>query len=308
MNPILILLAAHNGEAYLVKQIDSILRQTDKDWRLILSDDRSSDATRSILLDYAEQYPDRIVFFDHKQQFGSPVSHFLFLLSHFAEEDACVMFADQDDVWHADKVEVCRRAMAETMRSYDGPLLLHTDLRVVDSELREIAPSFLRRAHLSGQSAVFSHLLIQNVVSGNTCMMNPALLRLCAKHLPREMPIMHDWWLALIAAAYGRIVFLDQATVDYRQHDGNQVGSKDVGSFAFFTGKLLHPVKARFILRETMRQARLFGECFDNRLACGYGALPNISKLRRIRFVAQNNIWKVTPNKCLGILGEILLI
>lgn len=308
MDEILILLAAHNGERYLKEQIDSIVCQEDKNWRLILSDDSSSDKTRSILRHYAERYPKRITFFDHGRQFGSPAAHFLFLISQFSQEAAFVMFADQDDVWHSDKVATCRRAMEEAMQSYSGPLLLHTDLRVVDSELREIAPSFLRRAHLSGHSVSLSHLLIQNVVSGNTCMINPTLFRLCAEHLPSEPPVMHDWWLALIAAATGRIVYLDRATVDYRQHSSNRVGSKDVGSSYYLIGRLFHPVQVRYVLRETMRQARLFGECFDNTLARCYGELPNVSKLQRICFVADNNIWKETPDKFLGVLGEIFFI
>jgi rhamnosyltransferase len=37
---------------------------------------------------------------------------------------------------------------------------------------------------------------------------------------------MHDWWLALIAAAFGAIGFIDTPTVLYRQHATNVIGSR----------------------------------------------------------------------------------
>ena len=55
-----ILLAAHNGAAYLPAQLESILIQTDPDWHLTVSDDGSTDDTPRIIDEYARRYPERI--------------------------------------------------------------------------------------------------------------------------------------------------------------------------------------------------------------------------------------------------------
>jgi hypothetical protein len=38
--------------------------------------------------------------------------------------------------------------------------------------------------------------------------------------------IMHDWWLALVAAATGYIDYVDRPLVFYRQHTKNSIGAK----------------------------------------------------------------------------------
>ena len=65
-------------------------------------------------------------------------------------------------------------------------------------------------------------LLSQNVVTGCTVMVNRALLDLAAPW--PEAAVMHDWYLALVAACFGQIGLVEEATIDYRQHERNQVG------------------------------------------------------------------------------------
>ena len=50
-----ILMATYNGEKYLVEQIESILNQTYKNIRLIISDDESKDGTKKILKEYEKK-------------------------------------------------------------------------------------------------------------------------------------------------------------------------------------------------------------------------------------------------------------
>ena len=104
MAAIRILLAAYNGEAYLRQQLDSVLAQTCRDFQLIVSDDQSRDETPRILEEYAEKYPDMILYYRSGLRFGSAQGHFMHLLKTFSQSDY-IMFCDQDDVWHPDKVE-----------------------------------------------------------------------------------------------------------------------------------------------------------------------------------------------------------
>ena len=135
-----------------------------------------------------------------------------------------LMFADQDDVWHPEKVEKSYACMkqAEARFGRETPLLVHSDLRVCDQNLREIAPSFFRYQALNPERQTLRDLMVQNNVTGCTMMINRALADLAA--IPAEA-ICHDWYLALTAAAFGRIVCLKEVLTDYRQHSGNVYGA-----------------------------------------------------------------------------------
>ncbi len=50
-----VLLATYNGEKYLAEQIESILNQTYKNIRILISDDCSKDNTREIIKEYQKK-------------------------------------------------------------------------------------------------------------------------------------------------------------------------------------------------------------------------------------------------------------
>jgi hypothetical protein len=137
-----------------------------------------------------------------------------------------IAFADQDDVWQVDKLdrEVDALRAREAAVGSAVPLLVHSDLRVVDEQLRPIHSSFLSFQGLGHNRATpLQTLLTQNFVTGCTTVVNRSLLRAA---LPLPDVVMHDWWLALCAAALGEILYCPGATVLYRQHDRNAAGSR----------------------------------------------------------------------------------
>ena len=215
---ILILLAAYKGGRFIRPMVDSILAQDVGGWRLILSDD--GEDTAPILQEYADKYPDKITHYRSGRRFGSAQKHFMHLLEQFGGQADCIMFSDQDDVWHPDKVRLTLRLMEQAETDPALPVLVHTDLRVVDGQLHEMDPSFQHYSGLDGHRLALEQLLVQNVVTGCTMMINRSLARLACRPVGEGDMLMHDWWLALIAAAMGRAVFLDRATIDYRQHGG----------------------------------------------------------------------------------------
>jgi hypothetical protein len=92
-------------------------------------------------------------------------------------------------------------------------------------------------------------LLMQNFIPGNTMLLNAAL-REKVGDIP-DGAIMHDYWVALVAASFGRIAFVDEPLVLYRQHGGNVI-SADArsGSLADFKEKLRRNVlQAKSFLR-----------------------------------------------------------
>jgi hypothetical protein len=53
---------------------------------------------------------------------------------------------------------------------------------------------------------------------------------------PRAIPeMLHDWWIALVVSGSGAIVRVDEALLDYRQHQANVVGAKRVDAFSHLT-------------------------------------------------------------------------
>lgn len=225
--PIYVLLATYNGGAFLREQLDSLIAQTEPGWHLLVRDDGSSDRTAEIVAAYAAKDP-RITMLPGSRANQGTAANFASLLQTAAERGAdYVLLMDQDDVWLADKIE---RQMA-LMKSEEGrlgpsvPILVHSDLELVDRECRTIHPSFMafQRIH-NEQAEPLRTLLVQNYVTGCTVLLNRALLQ-AALPIPSEA-MMHDWWLALIAATVGVIRYDPEPTVRYRQHPGNQVGAK----------------------------------------------------------------------------------
>lgn len=221
-----ILLATYNGEKYIAEQIESILAQSNTQWKLLIHDDGSTDATVEIIKNYEQRFPDKIHFINDGVTAGGADANFSHLMN--ISTSPYIMFCDQDDFWEADKVTVSLEAMASLEKEYGSniPLLIHTDMSVVREDLNAIHPSYWSyqglRSRLFQPPTGLNRLLLQNVVTGCTAMFNRELLRL-ALPMPKDV-VMHDWWVALVASAFGVIHTIDQQTIRYRQHNGNTLG------------------------------------------------------------------------------------
>ncbi len=220
-----ILLATYNGERYLPELLASLARQSHANWRLHVRDDGSRDATQALLAEAAQCDPRIVLVADGAGNLGAR-GNFAQLLAQVEAE--YYMFADQDDVWLPDKIRdsLALLRAQEAAQGSAHPMLVFTDLQVTDQALRVLYPSELRRHgfdRLIGQGVTLRRLLTQNIAAGCTLLFNRPL-RDAASPIPPET-VMHDWWLALTAVAIGQILFLDQATLLYRQHGDNQMGA-----------------------------------------------------------------------------------
>ena len=220
-----VLLATYNGARYLREQIDSILGQDYANLVVLAWDDGSTDGTQAILEEYAMRFPGRVQVCAGGEATGHPKLNFLRLMQASTAEYVC--FADQDDVWLPHKVSLTMAAMRrmETRYGAQAPLLVFTDLRVVDERLQTLHRSFWQRAGLRAENIHrLERVLGDNVVTGCTAMMNRSLCTL-ATQMPAEAE-MHDRWVGLLAAALGAAEPIAEQTVLYRQHGRNVVGSK----------------------------------------------------------------------------------
>jgi hypothetical protein len=237
--PILILLSTYNGARYLEEQVESIRAQTYRDWRLLIRDDGSQDATAEIAERFARTDSRVELLRDREGNLG-PVGSFGVLLEAALQRAApYVALADQDDVWRPDKLSLQMRLLLARERDAGSghPVLVHSDLAVVGPDLRPIHESYLQRQRIEHVAVEpLRRLLAQNFVTGCTVVMNRALVRAA---VPVPKVVMHDWWLAQLAAALGSVLFVDEPTVQYRQHAGNVLGSR--GYFRMYLDTLRQP-------------------------------------------------------------------
>ena len=232
MSKISILLSTYNGEKYLKEQLNSLFSQTYKNFEIIVRDDGSSDKT----LDVLKCYDVKLLFSDGN--IGIKKSFETLLLYAYENSDAdYFMFCDQDDIWNDDKIEKTLEEMKKLEKLYGNniPLLVHTDLEVVDENLKTISNSMWKSQHINPKSNSLNKLLIQNTITGCTTMINRATV---LKSLPISLnAIMHDWWIGLFVASFGKIGFLEETTIKYRQHGKNDTGTKDY-NYKFIIDKL----------------------------------------------------------------------
>ena len=312
-NTIAICMATYNGELFLAQQLDSILTQTYQDWILFIRDDHSTDSTVQILQRYAEQYPDKLVLInDAALTGGSAQKNFATILHWVSQRYAFpyFMFADQDDVWLDNKIELCIRLMQQNESDRTVPTLVHTDLTVVDRQLGVLGNSFFAYRALNPDTTDLRHLLIQNNATGCTMLWNSALNRLI--DLSSDDVAMHDWWIALTASAFGQILCVKEPTMLYRQHGQNVVGATQVTSLRYILKRLTGGNHVRQTLHLAVAQATAFQSHYSEHLTekqhtllQAFSGLYSKGKLARIATVFRYGFWK---QGIIQIIGQLLFI
>lgn len=226
-----ILLSTYNGAAFLEEQFNSLFSQTHENWRLIVRDDGSTDATLDII-DRASKKDSRVIVSESSGKNLGVVGSFICLLQE--STSAYFAFCDQDDSWLPNKLETLLGRLESEPAT--NPVLVYSDLIIADAELKQMFPSFMAQQHFSPDTAaVWPKNLLQNTVVGCACLGNSALKNLVLSNLPGNLSdlVMHDWWISLVASRFGRTIFVPQQTVLYRQHSANQLGAKGAGFWRY---------------------------------------------------------------------------
>jgi len=226
---VIVLLATYNGAEFLSDQIQSIQEQTISNWILLVRDDGSEDSTRDVLDKLAAKDKRIRCVHDTLGSLGAARNFGELMRLAWVEEAEIIFFSDQDDVWLSTKMREQIDVLDNMEESHgrDTPILVYSDLEVVDRWLQPIHHSFMRYQGLTHEAQYpVRVLLTQNFVTGCATVINRSLLKL-AVPLPPDV-VMHDWWLALCAAVCGQIGYLPNATLRYRQHDSNQIGAQRI--------------------------------------------------------------------------------
>ena len=213
-----ILMPTYNGERYIRVLLDSLFAQTYTNWHLYVRDDHSKDATVSIVQEYAEKHPRKVTLVEDGKGNLGVNKNFSALLGVSTAEYAC--FCDQDDQWMPDKLEVSVNAMQHLEKMQHGkPSLVYSNLRLVDGDLKLIHESLWEHDKLNPNYTDLSKLLVQNQINGNVMIMNKALVKLV--YPVPDPALWFDHWVSLIAAAAGKIEYINRTTINYRLHGFN---------------------------------------------------------------------------------------
>ena len=211
-----ILMGCRDGARFLPEQLASIAAQSHRDWRLVASDDGSTDATLDILAAFrAAQGGARVEI--RKGPRAGFAANYLGLAGDPEIRADWYAFADQDDVWLPDRLA---RGL-DRLRGLDPevPALYGTRTVLIDETGRETGRSLCFRA-----APGFANALVQSIAGGNTMLFNGAAKALLERTRPAAV-IAHDWWIYLLVSGAGGVVIYDpEPSVRYRQHPRNAIG------------------------------------------------------------------------------------
>ncbi|MGM1030798.1 MAG: glycosyltransferase [Actinomycetota bacterium] len=210
---VVVLLATHDGAAFLREQVDSILAQRGVDVRIVVSDDASTDTTPALLDELAAD--PRIVLLPGGS-YGSAHANFLRLIREAPIEGAAaIAFSDQDDIWNDER-------LAKQLRQLETADAVSANVVAVFDDRRVLLDKAQPQRALD--------FVLESAGPGCTFVLSPAAFER-VRHVVRTDPEaaaapMHDWLVYAIVRAAGMRWHIDAAPViDYRQHDANVTGA-----------------------------------------------------------------------------------
>lgn len=216
-------LCTYNGERYLRTQLESIAAQTRLPDVLLACDDASQDGTLAMLESWAARAPFEVRILRNPANLG--------YLRNFEQAIArcdadLIALSDQDDCWRPDKLEKLEGVFLRDAQA----AAVFSDAEIVDEQLQPLGHGLLDVLRVSGAEREAAHagrllpvLLRRNVVAGATLAFRASWKE---RVLPMPQGVVHDEWIALLAAAEGALRFAPERLVLYRQHGGNQIGAR----------------------------------------------------------------------------------
>ncbi|WP_172332410.1 glycosyltransferase family 2 protein [Mangrovicoccus sp. HB161399] len=251
-----ILLATRNSTDYLEDMLDGLLAQTHDDFHLIVSDDLSEDGTVAMIEARAAEFRNPVKIIRRDTPSGSAQANFRTLLAQ-AKGDY-VFTADHDDIWLPGKIArgLAMLQAAEARTGQERPLLYHCDLMVINAKGEVRAPSYWAFKSIDPSAGkALNRSVMHPTVTGCAMAMNRPLLDRLGD-IPAECK-MHDWWITLVAAAFGEVIADPEPQILYRIHGRNASRPRKVSPLAsLFQLERAH--RMRLVIRQRIEQARLF--------------------------------------------------
>lgn len=251
---------SYNGEQYLAEQVLSIecsFKSAGVQNHVIeVFDDGSVDKTNQVIIALINQLSDGRLSY-HTGANKGVVSNFINAIFSAETPDVEWLFlADQDDVWHEDKVSEYFNVFQNI--PVESAAIVFSDAALIDEEGTVFSTSFFHYQGLSTDVLKDDSILFRNCVQGATIALNKpmiALLRNSLNYIDITTMVMHDWWLAILAKYYGQYFFINKPLIKYRQHNQNQIGAQNKYRLIHF---MKNPAKYYASFVKTINQARAF--------------------------------------------------
>ncbi len=207
--------------------------------RILVRDDGSTDSTPEILRRLAlNKSCVEVVEFGRKP-LGFGPSFAELMREARTRPGTYYLFADQDDVWLSNKVEITVNTLRKLEEAGTVPSLVCTNSEVVNEELETLhasLPGNVRRKTPTLRRVVVSSEEVG--VLGHTMGFNRSLLEAMPLPIPDDI-YAHDLWTVLSALALGKVQYVDVVTARYRQHEQQTAGFFNPTA-AGWLGSLLH--------------------------------------------------------------------
>ena len=293
-----ILICTFRGERYLRRQLETIVEQTHTDWFICASDDGSDDNTLAILREFQQRLGDaRLrIFAGPRNGFAA---NFLALIARADIQAPYYAFTDQDDEWDAHKL--ARAVAALGARPSGRPALYGSRAELIGPDGRHLGFS-----RIFSKPPGFSNALVQNMVTGNTMVLNQPALQLM-RDVGADLHVSaHDWWAyLLITGSGGDMIYDTYPTIRYRQHGANLYGENV--SWRARWSRATRLFKGEFRAWNTLnvaalrRCAHLLTAQSRSRLEL-FDAARRASSLSRLVYVIRSGVYRQTWDGQLALL------
>lgn len=312
-----IVMPTYNCAPWLDQTIGSILDQDFTGWHLIARDDRSTDETQQRLVMWREKLADRMTLLaDSGTRNLGVTGNYNAVLA--ATTTPWVMSADPDDIWRPGKILRTSEVMREAESTFGAatPIAICTDATVVDGAGQVIAPSYWRWSRtVLPRTSDTPGVAMESAALGSTMMVNRALLER-ALPIPSGAPY-QDWWLALAATAFGRLILLSKQTILYRRHGNNETADPYSSALGgALLGILAAPGSAQRRLRKLVTQSSAIASVFVERYrgsleARDVAALESLARIfslgpiERRMVLFRHGLWFGSRLKNLGLFALV---
>jgi glycosyltransferase involved in cell wall biosynthesis len=201
-------LATYNGENFIYKQIESILKQLAPNDEVIISDDSSTDKTLYIIEGFNDS---RLKIFKNNTYYN-PIYNFENAINKSSGD--IIVLSDQDDIWLDNKIEIIKNNLKEkTGKIYT--LMLNG--YIIDQNEDFINGSIFDYKN-SGKGVMKN--IIKNTYMGCSMAFTREVLDVILP-FPKKIP-MHDSWIGILSEIFGKVEFEERKTIKYRIHNNNQ--------------------------------------------------------------------------------------
>lgn len=295
-----ILLATYNGASFLKEQLDSLFNQTIQPFTILIRDDGSTDNTLQIIADYQKEYSDKIQLLNDDLGNVGAARNFAILLENATAD--YIFFCDQDDIWVHDKIELSLQKIKMLEQENNQlPCLVFSDMKWIDKNGKIINDSLWEKWKLHIKYFTFNRLLVQNIPHGCTILINKAMRNLACP-IP-DSAILHDHWIALLAAAVGKWTIVPKSTVLLRFHENNVTQLKrnlSEKAKRFYTN-FMSDDEYEFYIKIRVQQAKALQQRIETIASAEhlatlkeFIALQNTKGLARKKIFIQNKFFRTT--------------